>query len=282
VLVQQEATRRNLTIDQMLQSAERSVPAPTAADIKEVYEKSAAAQQGLTLAQASPVIEAYLRQQKAVEARRLLVEQLRASASVDIKTRFDPPRQPVPTSSADPSIGTDAAPVKIVEFSDFECPYCRQTVPVLKQIASKFKDRVVIIWKDYPLSSHPFARSAAEAAHCVHEQGKFWPYHDVLFAHQEALTSSDLRRYALELDLDPLAFDRCIASGRFRDQVQASMQEARRLGVTATPTVFINGRMVTGAVPFESYDKIVLEELAAPRNGQCEGGVCSNPPTRKE
>lgn len=274
VLLSQEAKRRHLTIEDLTRAIQQSVPVPTPAEIKEVYERSAAPKQGLTLDGASPVIDAYLRQQKAAEAKKQLVQQLKTSASIDVKVRFDPPRQPVRTSPADPTMGGGTAAVKIVEFSDFECPYCRQTAPVLKQIAARFGNRVSILWKDYPLPAHASARGAAEAAQCAHEQGKFWPYHDMLFAHSDALSSLDLRRYADALALDLSMFDRCVGSGKYRPVVLAGIDEGKLRGVSATPTVFINGRMIVGARPFEDYERIVLEELGQSADDACAGGLC--------
>lgn len=277
LLLSQEARRAGLTVDDLALTIERSVAPPSADDVTAMYDRSAASKQGLTLEQASPVIDAYLRQQKTADARKRLVARLRAAASIDMRIRFDPPRQPVRTSPADPMIGDDDAPVKIVEFSDFECPYCRQTAPVLKQIAAAFGRRVAIVWKDYPLPAHASARGAAEAAQCAHEQGKFWSYHDMLFAHADALSSQELRRYAEGLALDMVMFDRCIASATYRPRVLAGVDEGKLRGVSATPTLFINGRMIVGSKPFEDYERVVLDELRRSTDSGCGSGLCALP-----
>ncbi len=119
------------------------------------------------------------------------------------------------------------------------------------------------MFKDFPLSIHPDAFKAAEAANCALEQGRFWQYHDTLFANQDALAVEDLKRYAAALGLNAAEFDTCVDEGKFRDRVQRDMDEGNRYGVSSTPTVFINGRPVIGAVPLEVYDSIIREELAA-------------------
>ena len=119
------------------------------------------------------------------------------------------------------------------------------------------------MFKDFPLSIHPHAFKAAEAANCAREQGRFWEYHDTLFANQDALAVEDLKRYAAALGLNAAEFDTCVDEGKFRDRVQRDMDEGNRYGVSSTPTVFINGRPVIGANPLEVYDRIIREELAA-------------------
>lgn len=119
------------------------------------------------------------------------------------------------------------------------------------------------MFKDFPLSIHPHAFKAAEAANCAREQGRFWEYHDTLFANQDALAVEDLKGYAAALGLNAAEFDTCVDEGKSRDRVQRDMDEGNRYGVSSTPTVFINGRQVVGAVPLEVYDRIIREELAA-------------------
>ena len=118
------------------------------------------------------------------------------------------------------------------------------------------------MFRDFPLSIHDRARIAAEAAQCAHEQGKFWPYHDKLFANQRALGDGELRTYALEVGLDAAAFDQCLAVGRFRGDVQNDLTEGSRFGVRGTPAFFVNGRFMSGNQPFEALSRVIDEELA--------------------
>jgi protein-disulfide isomerase len=121
---------------------------------------------------------------------------------------------------------------------------------------------VKFVWKDFPLTSiHPEAVKASEAAHCAGDQGKYWEYHDVLFANQRALQVAQLKKYAADLRLETAAFDRCLDSGTHAARVQAGLREATQLGLSSTPSIFINGRLVMGAQPFEAFQTVIDDEL---------------------
>jgi protein-disulfide isomerase len=125
---------------------------------------------------------------------------------------------------------------------------------------------VRFVWKDFPLTSiHPEAFKASEAAHCAGDQGKYWEYHDRLFANQRALQVEALKKHAADLGLDAEAFNACLDSGKYADRVRAGLQAGARVGVGSTPTLFINGRLVTGAQPFEAFQQIIDEELERAR-----------------
>ena len=119
-----------------------------------------------------------------------------------------------------------------------------------------------LVWKDFPLTSiHPQAVKASEAAHCAGDQGKYWEYHDALFANQRALQVDQLKKYAADLGLDAATFGSCLDSGKHADRVQQGLQEATQLGLSSTPSIFINGRLLAGAHPFETFKAIIDEEL---------------------
>ena len=180
-----------------------------------------------------------------------------------MRVSLDPPRYAVNVTPADPVRGNPAAPVTIVEYSDFQCPFCSRVTPALTKLLAEYGDRVRVVWKDFPLTQiHPRAVAAAEAAHCAGEQDKYWQYHDRLFANQQALAATDLSKYATALDLDLPAFQSCVGSGRYTARVQDGLSEGRELGVNSTPTVFVNGRRVLGAQPYDVFAAIVEEELA--------------------
>jgi protein-disulfide isomerase len=152
--------------------------------------------------------------------------------------------------------------VTIVEFSDFQCPFCLRVMPTLKRIQSTYGDKVRLVWKDYPLTNiHPEAFKAAEAANCAREQGKFWEYHDRLFGNQQALFVDSLKQYAAETGLDTARFNQCLDSAKYGSRVQEHVQLGSQLGVSSTPSVFINGRAVTGAQPYETFAAVIDEEL---------------------
>jgi protein-disulfide isomerase len=261
-VIEAEAQRRGISVDELLTRYLPSLAEPVSElEIKQEYGRSPMNGQGVSLEQMTPMINAYLTRQKVAAARERFVQELRSSTPVEIVLRYRAPRQAVATDDTDPMKGSRSSAVEIVEFSDFQCPYCRQLAPVLHEISAKYGERVRIVWKDFPLPNHRDAQPAAEAAHCANEQGQFWPYHDVLYHNQDRLGVSDLKQHARDLGLNPTAFDQCFDSGTFRGKVAASVGDGRRYRISATPTVFINGRVVAGARPFEEYDAIVREEL---------------------
>jgi protein-disulfide isomerase len=173
------------------------------------------------------------------------------------------PKQPS-VNREDPFKGSPDAPVTIVEFSDFQCPYCARFYKnTLPQIEEKYikTGKVKLIYKDFPLSFHQYAQKAAEAAECADEQGKFWEYHDKLFENQSQLDVASLKRYAAELGLDTQAFNECLDSGKMAAEVQQDFNEGKAKGVSGTPTFFINGQKLVGAQPFEAFERIIEEKL---------------------
>ena len=168
----------------------------------------------------------------------------------------------VKTATA-PAKGVETAPVTIVEFAEFQCPFCERVGPTLEQIRTTYKGQVRFAWKHLPLVSiHSHAMDAAIAAEAARNQGRFWEYHDKMFANQAHLEPNDLRKYAQELGLDLGRFDKDREDQELRTKVLDDMAEAKSLGVTSTPTFFINGRLVSGAMPFETFAMIIDEELA--------------------
>jgi protein-disulfide isomerase len=149
-----------------------------------------------------------------------------------------------------------------VEWSDFECPFCSRGAQRLQEISSKYGDKVQIAFKHMPLPMHPNAPLAAQASMAAHEQGKFWEYHDKLFANQRAMDRASLEKYAQELKLDMGKFKAALDSGKYASLVQKDMDEGSRLGATGTPTFFINGRKLVGAQPLDAFSAVIDEELS--------------------
>jgi protein-disulfide isomerase len=181
------------------------------------------------------------------------------------------PQQPIqPTKlkidiDDDPMKGSKNAPVTIVEFSDFQCPFCgRFFTQTLPSIEKEYIDtgKVKFVYRDFPLGFHPNAQPAAEAAECANEQGKFWEYHDEIFKNQEQLSSDLYIQLAEELSLDVEKFKKCVEAGKYKQEVQDDFDYGKSVGVTGTPAFFINGIKIVGAQPFENFKKIIDAELA--------------------
>lgn len=172
-------------------------------------------------------------------------------------------RYPVPVDD-DPSLGPQDARITIIEFSDFECPFCtRWHQEVWPQLQEKYPDDVRLVYRDFPLTSiHGNAASAAEAANCAGEQDAYWQYHDKLFKAESGLGASAYIQYASELGLDTAALEECLSSRRYQDEVEGDYNYAANLGVRSTPTFFLNGIPLVGAQPFEVFDEVISKELA--------------------
>lgn len=173
---------------------------------------------------------------------------------------IDTPRIPVEMGSLPPR-GNEKAPITIVEFSDFECPYCKRASQTVEEVLKAYKGKVKIFFRDYPLPFHSKAKPAAMAARCAAEQGKFWEYHDKLFAKQE-LAPEKLTAYAKELKLDSAKFEECVKSEKFKDDVEKDIEAGSEVGVSGTPAYFVNGRMLSGALPLEAFKEVIDKELA--------------------
>jgi protein-disulfide isomerase len=264
-LLAQQAERLKISVEQLLVEKLTIEPVTEAAVLEtldQMNNKQPLAQRaGVEVAR--PMITMYLEGRKRSEARARYIHELRAvtAAKKGVSIRLEAPRVNVSAAATDPTRG--AGVVEIVEFSDFECPYCKQLEPVLKAVLAGFEGQVKFVWKDYPLPNHAFARGAAEAARCAHDQGQFWKYRDVLFAHQQALSLPDLKSHANTAGLDTTAFNECLDSAKHRTAATSAFQLASGYGLTATPTVFINGRMIVGVAPLETYQRIVRQELEA-------------------
>jgi len=226
------------------------------------YQSNIIQMQGRSLETMAPAIRRYLQEEQNGSARASLIADLRKSGP-PVRVLIDPPRHEVELSADDPSVGSASAPVTIVEFSDFQCPYCQRVAPTIKQVRQTYGDKVRVVWKDFPLTQiHPQAFKAGEAAHCAGDQGKFWEYHDRLFANQQSLQPTDLKQHASELGLNAPAFATCLDSSKHGERVRDGVAEGTRLGVDSTPTVYINGRMLAGAQPYETFVTVIDEELA--------------------
>lgn len=154
--------------------------------------------------------------------------------------------------------GNFDAPITLVEYSDFECPFCERIYPTFKKLLSQYPDKVRLVYKHFPLSFHPNAQKASEASECAGEQGKFWEYHDTLFDNQQnGFSTANFKQWAEDLGLNSSKFDDCLDTGKYASKVQADEVDGQSRGVNGTPATFINGQLVSGAVPYESFKSII-------------------------
>ena len=176
-----------------------------------------------------------------------------------VRERIDPNRRYQVSTKGAPVRGDPDAKIAVIEFSDFQCPFCSRAVNTLDRIEETYGDKVRIVFKHMPLGMHQKAPAAHAAAEAAHRQGKFWPMHNKIFANQREMSAEKYREYAQELGLDLKRFDRDLADAAVKERIDADAGEAARLGVTGTPAFFVNGRFISGAVPFEQI-KVLLDE----------------------
>jgi len=179
-------------------------------------------------------------------------------------TQPEPPKVDIQVSKEDQTSGGQDAKVTIIEFSEFQCPYCSRAAATTKEVLEKYGDKVRLVFKNFPLPMHENARKAAEYGLCANEQSsdKFWQLHDVMFANQNLLAEANLSDYAQKAGLDMDKLNSCITTGRFTDKIDLDMADANRAGVTSTPTFFINGTMLKGAQPASEFIAIIDKMLA--------------------
>lgn len=249
-LLVQEAQRRKITTNSLLDT-EVKPKTVTEAEARAFYDQNKDRVSG-DFAETKDSIIRYLDQVEVRKAERVFLEQLRAPASIQIF--LVAPESPVFSISTtdQPTLGNAAAPVTVVEFTDYQCPSCAATQPDLKRLVKEFGDKVKLVARDFPLSQHVDAFKAAEAAEAAREQGKYWEYVEILMRNQSALGVGKLKDYAGELALDRGRFDQALESGKFAEAVQRDIDEGMKLGIDGTPTVFINGRRVSD----KSYDAL--------------------------
>jgi protein-disulfide isomerase len=259
-LLEKEAKTRGISLDELNRVEVEGKAAPvTEAEAKAFYDQNKSRFGQTAEADALKQIETGLRGQRISARRTEYVASLRKAATV--KVMLEPPRAKIDPVGG-PTKGPEAAPITIIEYADYQCPYCTRANAALKQVEERYAGKVRIVFRDFPLTQiHPNAAKAAEAGACANEQGKFWPMHDKLFANQTKLGVPDLKQHATELSLDAEAFGTCLDSGKHAADVKKSLEEGQRLGLSGTPSFFINGRLLVGAQPFEGFAQVIDEEL---------------------
>jgi protein-disulfide isomerase len=260
-LIAAEAARRKITPEELQRKeVDAKASPPPASQVEAIYEQNKPRFAGQTRAAALARIREVMGQRAKAARREAWERELREGARVAVG--LEAPRAAVTIPAGAPSTGPASAPVTIVEFTDYQCPYCHRAQGVMDEILSRYFGRVRLVHLDFPLDGHPGAVPAARAARCAAEQGKFWAYHRNLMMTPGSLDATDLARRASALGLDEASFDACLTSGRHDTAIQASLREGEELGVTGTPAYFVNGRMLSGARPIESFAELIDAELA--------------------
>jgi protein-disulfide isomerase len=270
-LTELEAKQRGIAVAELVR---REVTAkttdPTDAEVDAFYE-GAKERMGRPKEEMAPQIRTYLLNQRRQAAHRAFLATLRGKYPVHNFLQEE--RQALELARAEtlrklvepgdaPSRGPAQAPVTVVEFSDFECPFCGRVEPTLERLVTDYGQQVRLVYRQFPLTSiHRNAQKAAEASLCAADQGKFWEYHDLLFQDQQKLAVAELKEKAQRLGLDAPRFAACLDGGTQAERVRQESETGSRAGVSGTPALFVNGRLISGAVPYEQLAQAVKEEI---------------------
>jgi len=257
-LITAGAARSKMTREELLNAeVESNVGTPSAEEVEQFYEANKA-QISIPKAQALPQVRQYMIDSSRRRYRDMMINNLRRSFKVT--TFLDPLRTDIATMGH-PSRGPANAPVTIVEFGDFECPFCGAFYPTMKQVEKNYAEKMRLVFRQFPLTNmHPKAQKAAEASLCANEQGRFWQLYDAMFSDQSRLDVPSLKQHAQTLGLNTTAFNTCLDSGKHAGTILKDQEEARKAGVSGTPTVFINGRLQTGR-SFAEIQEVIEDEL---------------------
>lgn len=252
-----EARKQHMTVDQLLDAqVYKGITDPTEDQLKVYYEGMESDESYEAIR--DRILE-HIRDTRRTKARANYIRTLKAQASVQVL--LEPPSADVKVENAYITGGPATAPVVLVEFADYECPYCEKANPQLHKLQTEFGSQLAVVYKDFPLPMHHHSQKAAEAARCAGEQGKFWEYHDVLF-YSRQLDIADLKEHARVLKLDGNRFDECLDSGSQAEAVKKDLEEGKKLGLGGTPSIFVNGHFVNGAQDYNALRDIVQQQLS--------------------
>ncbi len=258
-IAEAEAKRRGVTVAALLESEAAKLAPVTEAEIDQFYQDNRErirSDHGLEALR--PKIRLYLSE----ERKEQVIAGLRANTEVEIAIRR--PRYVLPSGGA--SRGPEDAPVKIIVFSDYQCPYCKRAEGTIATLLERYPNQIQITYRHLPLDFHPHAREAALAAVCTEAQGKFWEYHQLLFASQLQLDRETLTTYAETLGLGAAQLEACMDAEQTNQRVDEDVRLALAAGATSTPTFFVNGIQMRGAQPVENFEKVIQAELAQSNN----------------
>lgn len=265
-LLTAEAKRLNHPdVDSLLKAElESKIQPPTEQQIADFYPMVARQLGGASLEDSKPLLIQELTRQAQQEAFSKYIADLKVKAGLKNLLPYpELPRVEVPIVATDAQRGSPDAKVTIVQFAEYQCYYCGVVAPTVDRVLKEYDGKVKFVFKDYPLPAHSRALPAAVAAHCAGEQGKYWEMNATLLANQQALEDEQLRGYAKKAGVKMDDFDKCVDSGKWEPLITASAAEGQKVGVSATPTFYINGTLVSGAQSFDRFKTVIDRELAA-------------------
>lgn len=259
-LVAAEAKKRGISAEELLRREVDARVAPVdQSRLDAIYEQNKPRFGTTPRDEAIARIRQAMSDQAVNERRASFERELRGQAQVAVQLQV--PRAEVVIPKGAPATGAAGAPVTIVEFTDYQCPYCHRAQSVIEEVLQRYAGKVRLVHLDFPLDGHPEAVPAARAARCAGEQGKFWEMHDKIFADQKNMNLETYKTYAKQLGMDVGKFEESIKSGRHKAGIQADIAEAAQLGNSGTPAFFVNGRFLSGAKPFEAFAAVINAEL---------------------
>ncbi len=259
-LLEAEAKAKKVTVEKLMQDVATKTTPVTDEEAKRYYDANQRRYGGKSFEEAKPVVIGQLTMRNRSKAYDTYLETLRQKAGVQVL--WERPRVTVSTDD-DPSKGPKNAPVTIIEFTEYQCPFCRKARPVVNQILATYGDKVHYVLRDFPLNFHKQAKDAANAAQCAGEQGKYWEFSDKLWDKQGNHTQEVFAEIADDIGLDEDKFATCATSKKYYAEIQKDASAGAEAGVSGTPAYFINGVFVSGAQPFENFKQIIDAELKA-------------------
>ena len=258
-LLQTEAKKEGISKEELLaREVEQKITEPTAEEIDSFYESNKQRIKG-SKEEVAPQIGKYLKREKEGELKNDLMKRIEREHKV---VRLLQPLRYDVSGAGRPSLGPASAPVTLVLFSDFQCPYCKKFSETVKEVVKNYPNKIRLVFRQFPLTNiHAQAQRAAAASLCAGAQGRFWEMHDQLFQNQSNLRDEDLKNRAGKLGLNTADFDACMSSGRYSKQVEEDIRAGTAAGVEGTPALFVNGRFLYGSRPYEEIAALVDEEL---------------------
>ncbi|EKD51750.1 MAG: DsbA oxidoreductase [uncultured bacterium] len=266
-LMGREAKKRGLSVEQLEKDIRKKAETVSEGEAQVVYNMNKARFQNKSFDEVKTMIMAQLKMQKQQLAVDDFVQELRGKAKV--KINLQRPRYTV-SPDDDPGQGNKNAPIVLIEFSDFQCPYCKRVRPVLKRLMSQYKDKLYYVFRDFPLSFHKQAKDAANATQCAAEQGKYWEFNEKIWDGQREIFNKELshedflgkfREISKALGLAADKFDSCMTGKKYYAEIDKDQADGLAAGVTGTPAYFINGVFLSGAQPYESFVEVIEDEL---------------------